>query len=147
MNNLTAAIDTHGSVGGHVEAAIDFIGNVIDNSTGTIELRATYANTDSRLVPGQLVDVGVTLNALKGVTVVPHDAVNLGPNSRYVYVVKDGVAQMRDVKVLYDSGGDVAVQGDVHPGDSVITDGQLRVLPDKPVAIVKPGTGTRPVTQ
>lgn len=143
-NNLTAAIDTHGAAGGHLDATIDFIGNAIDNTTGTIELRATYANADSRLVPGQLVDVGVTLNALNGVTVVPHDAVNLGPNSHFVYVVVDGKAQMRDVKVLFDTGTENAIQGDVHPGDTVITDGQLRVLPGKPVAIVKPGTGSKP---
>ena len=122
------------------------LGNAIDNTTGTIELRATYPNADSRLVPGQLVDVGVTLNALKSVTVVPHDAVNLGPNGRFVYVVKDGKAEMRDVKVLYDDGGggDVAVQGAIKPGDAVITDGQLRVLPGKPVAIVEPRAGARP---
>jgi multidrug efflux pump subunit AcrA (membrane-fusion protein) len=77
-------------------------------------------------------------------TLVPHDAVNLGPNSRFVYVVKAGKAQMRNVTVLFDSGTEDAVQGDVHPGDAVITDGQLRVLPGKPVAIVKPGTGSKP---
>jgi multidrug efflux system membrane fusion protein len=142
-NGLTAAIDAHGPNGGHLDATIDFIGNAIDNATGTIELRATYANADSRLVPGQLVDVGVTLNALKGVTVVPRDAVNLGPNSHYVYVVKDGKAKMQDVNVLYDDGAGVAIEGNVRPGDSVITDGQLRVLPDKPVAIMKPRTGSK----
>lgn len=143
-NKLTASIDPHGVGGDHLEATIDFIGNVIDNTTGTIELRATYPNADSRLVPGQLVDVGVTLNALKAVTVVPHDAVNLGPGSRFVYVVKAGKAQMRNVKVLFDTGTEDAVQGDIHPGDTVITDGQLRVLPGKPVTIVKPGTGPKP---
>jgi len=144
-NGLVAAIDTHGASGAHLQAAIDFVGNAIDNTTGTIELRATYANGDGRLVPGQLVDVGVTLNTLKAVTVVPHDAVNLGPNGRYVYVVKDGKAEMRDVKVLYDGGGDVAVQGAIKPGDAVITDGQLRVLPGKPVAIVQSRAGARPI--
>jgi multidrug efflux system membrane fusion protein len=143
---LTAAIDTHGANGTHLDAPINFIGNAIDNATGTIELRATYANTDSRLVPGQLVDVGVTLSALKGATVVPHDAVNLGPNDHYVYVVKDGKAQMREVKVLYDGGSEEAVEGDIRPGDLVVTDGQLRVLPGKPVKIVTPGTGPKRAT-
>ena len=143
-NGLTALITTHGAGGGQIEAPVDFIGNLIDKTTGTIELRATYANADSRLVPGQLVDVGVTMNALKGATVVPHDAVNLGPNSRFVYVVKDGNAQMRDVTVLYDGGGEAAIKGDVRPGDTVITDGQLRVLPGNPVSIVKPASGATP---
>lgn len=143
-HGLTAAIDNHAADGAHIEVPIDFVGNAIDNATGTIELRATYANADSRLVPGQLVDVGVTVNTLKGATVVPHDAVNLGPSSRYVYVVRNGKAQMREVKILYDDGSEVAVQGDIGPGDSVITDGQLRVLPDKPVNVVKPGSDSKP---
>ena len=143
-NGLTAAIDTHGANKGQLDAAIDFIGNTIDSATGTIELRATYANTDSRLVPGQLVDVGVKLNALKGATVVPREAVNLGPNGHYVYVVKDDIAEMREVKVLYDGGTEVAIQGNVKLGDSVITDGQLRVLPSKPVSVVSPVTGSKP---
>ena len=143
-SGLVAAIDSHDSTAGHVEAKIDFIGNAIDNTTGTIELRATYANADGRLVPGQLVDVGVTLNALKGATVVPHDAVNLGPNGGYVYVVKDGKAELRNVRVLYDGAGDVAVAGAIRPHDVVITDGQLRVVPGKPVAVVKPGMRSSP---
>jgi hypothetical protein len=51
---------------------------------------------------------------------------------------------MREVKILYDDGSEVAVQGDIGPGDSVITDGQLRVLPDKPVNVVKPGSDSKP---
>ena len=125
---------------------IDFVSNAIDNNTGTIELRATYANADSRLVPGQLVDVGVTLNAIKGAIVVPHDAVNLGPTSRFVYVVKDGKAEMHEVKVLYDGGSEVAIQSDVKPGDIVITDGQLRVLPGKPVDVLPSRSGSKPAT-
>ena len=143
-NGLSASIDTHGADGAHIDVPIDFVGNTIDNNTGTIELRATYGNADSRLVPGQLVDVGVTLNALKNATVVPHDAVNLGPSSRFVYIVKDGKAELHDVKVLYDGGADVAIEGDVRPGDTVITDGQLRVLPDKPVNIVASEPGSKP---
>jgi multidrug efflux system membrane fusion protein len=94
-------------------------------------------------VPGQLVDVGVKLNALKAATVVPREAVNLGPNGHYVYIVKDNNAEMRDVKILYDGGTEVALQGNVKPGDSVITDGQLRVLPGKPVSVLSPLAGSK----
>jgi multidrug efflux system membrane fusion protein len=53
---------------------------------------------------------------------------------------------MRDVTVLYDGGGEVAIRGNVRPGDSVITDGQLRVLPGNPVSIVKSASGANPST-
>ena len=53
---------------------------------------------------------------------------------------------MQDVDVLYDDGAGDAIEGNVRPGDSVITDGQLRVLPDKSVAIVKLATGSKPAT-
>jgi len=95
-------------------------------------------------VPGQLVDVAVTLDSLKNVMVVPREAVNLGPSSRYVYVVKDGKAQMIEVKVLSDDGTNDAIEGNIKPGDAVIVDGQLRVLPGKPVKVVKPGAATTP---
>ncbi|HEY0299984.1 MAG TPA: hypothetical protein VGC36_01535, partial [Rhizomicrobium sp.] len=71
--------------------------------------------------------------------VVPHEAINLWQNLRYVYVVKDGNAEMRPVTVLYDDGTRAAVQGAVKPGDTVVVDGQLRVIPGKPVQIAKPG--------
>jgi multidrug efflux system membrane fusion protein len=145
-NGLSASIDNHAADGTHIDVPIDFVSNAIDNNTGTIELRATYANADSRLVPGQLVDVGVTLNAIKGAIVVPHDAVNLGPTSRFVYIVKDGKAEMHEVKVLYDGGSEVAIQSDVKPGDIVITDGQLRVLPGKPVNVLSSRSGSKPAT-
>src|SRR6185312_15818731 len=99
------------------------------NTTGTIELRATYANQDMRLVPGQLVDVSVALNDLPNAIVVPREAVNIGPDNHYVYVVVNGKADMRIVKVLFDAGATMAIEGDVKQGDQVITDGQLRVLP------------------
>ncbi len=143
-NALTAAIDNHVAGAAPILVTIDFVGNAVNNATGTIELRATFANADLQLVPGQLVDVAVTLDALKNVMVVPREAVNLGPGSRYVYVVKDGKAEMIEVKVLSDDGTNDAIEGKIKPGDAVIVDGQLRVLPGKPVRIVKPGAASTP---
>ena len=99
---------------------------------------ATFANEDMRLVPGQLVDVAVALDTLPNAIVVPREAVNVGPDGRYVYVVdKDDNAQLRPVTVLFDGGATIAVSGKVNKGDRVITDGQLRVVPGKPVSIAK----------
>lgn len=137
---LVATVDVHDAAQTHLTAPVDFVSNAVDARTGTIELRATFGNEDLRLVPGQLVDVSVSIDKLNKTIVVPREAVNIGPNGRYVFVVDaKGAAQMRAVNVLYDDGKSNAVSGEIHRGDKVITQGQLRVVPGKPVAIVKPG--------
>jgi multidrug efflux system membrane fusion protein len=138
QNALTATIDMHDAGGTPIRANVDFVSNTVSNTTGTIELRSTFANTDLRLVPGQLVDVSVALDTLPGATVVPREAVNVGPDGRYVYVVgKDDNAELRPVSVLFDGGATMAISGPVRAGEKVITDGQLRVIPGKPVSVVK----------
>ena len=132
---LVAMLDTHQTGGSQLSAPVDFVSNQVSSQTGTIELRATFANRDHQLVPGQLVDVAVTLNSLRGATVVPREAVNEGPTGRYAYVVSvDGTAKMRPVNVLFDDGTKMAVTG-VKRGEAVITDGQLRVVPGAKVKV------------
>lgn len=134
---LTASVDVHDASGNRIAAPVDFVGNAVSNTTGTIELRATFPNADLKLVPGQLIDVAVGLNTLPNALVVPREAVNVGPDGRYVYVVDaNGAAQLRKVDVLFDSGGPIAVSGRLHAGDRVITEGQLRVEPGRPVRVV-----------
>lgn len=137
-HRLSATLTVHDSANTHLTAPVDFVGNAVDNTTGTVELRATFDNRDYRLVPGQLLDVSVSLANLAGALVVPREAVNEGQQSRYVYVVdRQGRAQMRPVTVIYDDGKMDAVRGELRPDDWVITDGQLRVVAGKPVAIVR----------
>src|SRR6266567_1632509 len=124
-----------------IPVKVDFIGNVVDDRTGTIELRATFQNPDLRLVPGELVDISVNLETLKQVVTVPHDALNVGQNVNYVFVVdKDGKAQMRQVNVLYQDQVIAALGAGVQAGDRVVTDGQLRLTPGVKVDIL-PGPG------
>jgi membrane fusion protein, multidrug efflux system len=133
---LTALLDTHGQ--GRLGAPVDFVSNQVSDQTGTIELRASFDNRDHRLVPGQLVDVDVTLDNLKKATVVPREAVNEGPTGRYVFVVSaESVAEMRPVRVLFDDGRSMAVAG-VRRGEEVVIDGQLRVVPGAKVSVAKP---------
>jgi multidrug efflux system membrane fusion protein len=135
---LTATIEPHDHAGEPTTAQIDFIGNAVNQQTGTIELRAAVENTDLRFVPGELVDVSVALGELPRATVVPDDAVNTGPNGRYVYIVdKDGKAQMVPVTVLFHQDKADAVSGKIRPGDRVVTEGQFQVQPGLPVAIIK----------
>jgi len=137
-HRLEMTVDPHNGPGGSINALVDFVGNQVNASTGTIELRATFPNTDNRLVPGQYVDASVALNEYPNAIVVPHDAVNLGPDTHYLFVV-DGqdTVEMRPVTVLYDDGTIAAIKGNAKPGDHVIVEGQLRALPGHRVTIVK----------
>ncbi len=138
---LVATVDLHDAGGETLTTPVDFISNAVSNSAGTIELRATFPNTDGALVPGQLVDVTVALADIKKATVVPRVAVNIGPDNQYVYVVTpEHVVEQHPVKVLFDNGTDMAVEGDLKPGQMVITDGALRALPGGKVNIAR----TRP---
>ncbi|HWU53925.1 MAG TPA: efflux RND transporter periplasmic adaptor subunit [Rhizomicrobium sp.] len=132
--NITIALQEAG--GEHdIQVPVNFISNAVANGTGTIELRATYPNADMALVPGQLVNVTVALAEIPHATLVPREAVNTGPDGQFIYAVKDGTAQQVPVKVLFDDGVNDAISGDLHKGDHVITEGQLRVIPGAKVNI------------
>ena len=134
---LTALINLHNQGGKTLTAPVNFVSNAVNNS-GTIELRATFANLDSALVPGQLVDVTAALDDIPGAVVVPRIAVITGPDGTYVYRVSPAMTvQQLPVTVQFDNGTDVAVQGDLKGGDNVVTDGGLRVLPGSKVSFQK----------
>ncbi len=138
---LAITMNMHDAGGGDdLVAPVDFISNAVTNTTGTIELRATYANKDLALVPGQLVDVTVSLSQIPHATIVPREAVNTGPDGQFVYVVNNGAAEQRMVKVQFDDGTDDAISGPVKPGEQIIVDGQLRVIPGAKVSV----TGSKP---
>jgi multidrug efflux system membrane fusion protein len=120
-----------------IMALVNFVGNQVDAKTGTVELRATFDNADFRLVPGQYVDAAVALDDYPNAIVVPRDAVNIGPENRYVYVVGDhDIAAMRPVTLIYDDGASDVIAGNVKPGERVIVEGQLRVIPGGSVQIM-----------
>lgn len=130
---------------GEIPIKVDFVGNAVDDKTGTIELRATFDNPDLRLVPGELVDVSVRLATLKDATAVPREAVNVGQNGNYVFVVDAAnKAQMHPVTVLYQDQSIAALGSGVQAGDRVVTDGQLRLTPGATVLVVQPAEGNGP---
>ena len=136
-HRLIATVKEQGEAGVTLSAPVDFIDNTVSAQTGTIQLRATFPNKDGRLVPGELVDVSVNLNELHNVTVVPSESVNIGPDGRYVYVLKNGdIPEMSAVNVLFDDGTNAAVSGKIKPGDDVVTVGQLRIEPGHPVSVI-----------
>lgn len=116
--------------------AVDFVNNAVDAATGTIGLRATIANEDERLLPGQFVTVRVTMDTLKGAVVVPSQAIQTSQKGQYIYVVKagalkngHGTVEQRTVKIGIPSGEKVVVTEGLAAGETVVTEGQMRLQP------------------
>jgi multidrug efflux system membrane fusion protein len=124
---------------------LTFVDNTVDATTGTVQLKATFANEDRRLWPGQYVDVVLTLMDRPDSVVVPIAAVQEGQETSYVFVVgKDDKAEMRPVEVEFVTPAGEAIIATGLAGDEiVITNGHLRVSPGGKVAIKGPG-GEKP---
>ena len=119
-----------------VTGTLTFIDNAIDQSTGTITLKATFGNPEGLLWPGQFLNVRLILTTEKGVIVVPSAAIQTGQSGQYVYVIKeDMTAEMRPVKVSRTFGEESVIAEGLKPGESVVTDGQLRLAPGARVEI------------
>jgi membrane fusion protein, multidrug efflux system len=112
-----------------VEGGVTFMNNTVDPTTGTIQLKATFPNTDHSLWPGQFVDVALTLTT-ENALVVPTQAVQTGQKGAYVFVVKaDSTVEARPVKVGRRMAREMTIETGVTAGERVVTDGQLRLVP------------------
>jgi membrane fusion protein, multidrug efflux system len=119
------------------QGKITFVDNGTDLTTGTIKLKAEFANTDKALWPGQFVNVGLTLHEQRDALVLPSAAVQNGPNGQFVYVVKpDQTVEIRQIKIARTEGNDTVAAAGVSVGESVVTVGQLRLGPGAKVTIV-----------
>jgi multidrug efflux system membrane fusion protein len=101
--------------------------NEIDQTTGTIKLKATFPNKNLTLWPGAFVNVRLALNTEHGVTTVPTGAVQRGPAGAFVFVVKDGVAFRRPVTISHQDESVAVIAEGVKPGELVVTDGTSRL--------------------
>ena len=107
---------------------LTFVDNVVDTATDTIKLKATFPNTDRRLWPGQFARVSLRLTTLSGATVVPSQAVQTGQDGQFVFVVtEDSTVDQRPVTVAQRMNDDAVIEKGVKPGETVITEGQLRL--------------------
>jgi len=126
------------TAGKPVSGVLSVIDNTVDPNTGTIRLKATFPNEERMLWPGQFVNVSLTLDTRKDATVVPSEAVQPGQAGQFVYVVKpDQTAEPRVVTVGPSAGRNVIIEKGLQPGETVVTDGQLRLFPGariRPVA-------------
>jgi multidrug efflux system membrane fusion protein len=115
---------------------ISFVDNSVDEQTGTIRIKGTFPNADRRLWPGQFVNVVVTLTTDPKAIVVPSVAVQTGQQGTYVFVVtQDQTVEMRPVTVDRVSGSETVVATGIQPGDTVVTDGHLRLVPGSRISV------------
>jgi membrane fusion protein, multidrug efflux system len=107
---------------------LSVIDNAIDQPTGTIRLKATFANDDERLWPGEFVNVRLILSVHKNAPTVPAQTVQDGPTGSYAYVIKeDNTVERRPVEVAAVQDGLAVIGKGLSPGERVVVDGQYRL--------------------
>jgi multidrug efflux system membrane fusion protein len=123
---------------------LSFIDNTVNQTTGTIMLKGLFANKDSQLWPGQFVNTTLILKERPDTVVVPSQAVQTGMDGSYVFVVNDKMkAETRPVVTGISTDGDTVIERGLKAGETVVTDGQLRLVPGMAVTI-KHGLGAAP---
>ncbi len=116
---------------------LSFIDNTVDSTTGTIKLKATFPNTDHTFWPGQFITVVMTLRTIDHATVVPSEAIQSGQQGQFAFVVKpDQTVETRVVTVGQTIDNQIVVQSGISPGETVVTDGQLRLFPGARIRVV-----------
>ena len=141
----------HDGVGKPVEGRLDFIDNAVDATTGTILLKAVFANADRALWPGQFVDIVTRLGEETNAVLVPAAAVQTGQHGSQVFVVKpDRTVELRAVQTGRSANGLTVIRDGVKADETVVTDGQLRLVPGarvEPKLLVVPSDGVAATTE
>jgi multidrug efflux system membrane fusion protein len=122
---------------------LTFVDNNVDNTTGTIKLKGTFPNEDHRLWPGQFSVVSLRLAEEEKAIVVPSQAVQSGQSGDFIFVVKsDQTVESHAVKVARQLEGESVISSGIAPGDTVVTDGQLRLIPGIKVQVKAASAGS-----
>jgi len=137
--NVRVKVGTSAELTGEVRSGrLVFLDNAVDTNTGMIQLKSEHVNTDRFLWPGQFVQVSLILAVQPEAVVVPLRAVQTGEKGSFVFVVKpDGTAEMRPVAVDRTIGAEAVIAQGVSAGETVVTDGHLKVWPGGKVEIRK----------
>jgi multidrug efflux system membrane fusion protein len=122
---VTVPGDKTGMVG-----TVRFLDNAVDATTGTVQMKAQLANDSEKLAPGQFVDVSLAIETLAQTVTLPAEAIQQGPDGSFVYVVKaDQTVELRKVTLAATQRNLAAVKDGLVAGETVVTDGQLRLVP------------------
>jgi multidrug efflux system membrane fusion protein len=129
---------------------LTFLNNAVENTTGTVNLRATIPNAGHIFWPGRFVNIRLVLNTIHQAVLVPSSAPQMSAKGSFVYVIKqDSTAEQRPVTLGQRQGDLIVVESGVQPGESVVTTGQLGVTPggklriDQPASSPAVGNGTK----
>jgi multidrug efflux system membrane fusion protein len=115
---------------------LTFLDNTVERSTGTVRLKATFDNARRTLWPGQFVNVQLALATHPGAVLVPSQAIQTGQSGPYAFVVKDdGTVESRPVEAGTALDGETVIRKGIAAGETVVTDGQLRLVPGARVAV------------
>lgn len=155
QRNLGAALATLRAGGGQVTTRLPesgatttgrllFVDNAVDANSGTVRVKAQFANGDERLWPGAFVSIRLAVQSLKDASVVPQAAIIQSPRGRIVYVVDAASkAEPRPVEIVHAEGETAAVTG-VRPGERIVVDGRQNLRPGATVIERAPAEASRP---
>jgi membrane fusion protein, multidrug efflux system len=128
QGEVEVSVRPQGDEGAPIKGLVEFFDSAVDTPTGTIAVRAKFANDELRLWPGQYVNASVTLGIEREALTVPQAAVRVGQGGNYVFVIKpDRTAEFRPVKVARTVDGKSVIASGVSEGEEVAVDGQLRL--------------------
>jgi multidrug efflux system membrane fusion protein len=133
LTTVALSQDTNASLG---SGELSIADNKVDPATGTVQLKARFGNAGRRLWPGQFVNVMLTLQTLEQKVTIPSGAVSQGPNGAFAYVVVAGKAVVRMIKVGWNQGGTAVIEAGIKAGETVVTDGQMTLMPGLPVRVI-----------
>ena len=144
-HRLEVRAHSRGQTGEGEAGALTFIDNAVDMTTGTIKLKAQFANEDRSLWPGEFVEVELRVSEEADAVVAPTTAIQVGQQGSFVFVVDaDGTAQLRPVTVARSIGDESVIASGLKGGETVITDGQIRVVPGAKVDVQTPAPAPAP---
>ncbi|HTL95640.1 MAG TPA: efflux RND transporter periplasmic adaptor subunit [Gemmatimonadaceae bacterium] len=144
-DTLTVVAQPASGLGAPSHGTLSFLDNAVDTTTGTIMMKARFANTDAVLWPGEFVNVALELYLEKGAVVVPTTAVVQSQSGTSVFTVNaSGIAEQQPVQVERTAGDMSIIEKGLTPGQTVVTDGQLRITDGTKVQIQGATNGDQP---
>lgn len=130
------------------EGSLAVVDNEIDQTTGTVKLKATFPNAELKLWPGKFVNARLVLTTQKDATVIPSSVVQRGPQGTYAYVIKpDETVEMRPIKLGRTEANLALVESGLKAGEQVVVDGQYKLQPGSHVELTSPQTQKTPGPQ